>query len=328
MVVWKLFMGGGKNIVYKMICFLTSFFYSFHMPLFVALSGSLWAMKLRKDGLPSFSRLVRNKWNRLIVPFFLTAFFWSIPLKYISGYWQGDILQTLGDIVIGQILMFGYFNSHLWFLQALFLIFIYSYMIEWLNIRRMNTYLFFFILVLLSAVGRYCEGHHLTVLNITQALLFLLWFYVGFYFEKYRLKLNEMFINKLSWMQWVLWLIIHFVGVYFYGHSPNLVSYALYYILALSGMALIYSACIMSMNKLGKRPRRYIEKVSVDSYGLYLYSDPINYVIIYMVSHILTPETIYGDGFVSFLLYFSRFLFTTSFAYLVIYITKKKKIIS
>ena len=56
----------------KLLNLLTSTIYSFHMPLFIALSGSLWFIT-NKQSL-SFKELIQKKSQRLLVPFILTAF--------------------------------------------------------------------------------------------------------------------------------------------------------------------------------------------------------------------------------------------------------------
>lgn len=75
----------------KALTVLTATIYSFHMPLFIALSGCLWAIKISKP--LSFKDLLSSKSRRLLKPFLFTALFLSIPLKFISGYWGGGIWQ-------------------------------------------------------------------------------------------------------------------------------------------------------------------------------------------------------------------------------------------
>lgn len=45
------------------------------MPLFIALSGSLWAVIIQDKGTPTFKSLIKNKANRLLLPFCLLLSF-------------------------------------------------------------------------------------------------------------------------------------------------------------------------------------------------------------------------------------------------------------
>ena len=73
--------------------------YSFHMPMFIALSGALFY--LTKTYERTFYSLFKQKTKRLLIPFIIISCFWSIPLKTISGYWQNSILP-IHDIILVQ----------------------------------------------------------------------------------------------------------------------------------------------------------------------------------------------------------------------------------
>ena len=70
--------------------------------------------------------LIKNKTTRLLIPFLLVSVFYSFPLKYISGYWKGTE-SVIKDFFVGQILLQG--NTYLWFLPALFILFLLFYVI-------------------------------------------------------------------------------------------------------------------------------------------------------------------------------------------------------
>ena len=57
----------GQSIVGKILNLITLTLYAFHMPLFIALSGSLWAVIIQDKGVPTFRSLVKNKANRLLL---------------------------------------------------------------------------------------------------------------------------------------------------------------------------------------------------------------------------------------------------------------------
>ena len=106
----------------KLLITMVSFIYTFHMPLFMMLSGACFSLTIHKvAGLKAF---VSNKARRLLVPFLFTTLLLSVPLKYMSGYYS-ESANVLEDIVLGQFLLMG--NSHLWFVASLFWIFLMYY---------------------------------------------------------------------------------------------------------------------------------------------------------------------------------------------------------
>ena len=142
----------GQSIVGKILNLITLTLYAFHMPLFIALSGSLWAVIIQDKGVPTFRSLVKNKANRLLLPFLFVTLFWSIPLKYLSGYWHGSFQEIVYQIFFGQILMSGSYNSHLWFLQTLFLIFILAYIVEKFDLRKYKIQFISILVLVLSLI--------------------------------------------------------------------------------------------------------------------------------------------------------------------------------
>lgn len=70
---------------------------------------------------------------------------------------------------------------------------------------------------------------------------------------------------------------------------------------------------------------KYIKQISTNSYGLYLYSDPINYVIIYIITVYSLSDLFVFNSF-TFFIYIVRLLTTMVGAYIVIYIIEKCKL--
>jgi fucose 4-O-acetylase-like acetyltransferase len=94
--------------------------YTFHMPLFFILSGYLYV-----NGKYSYLDLVTNKVQRLLFPFFAIAAVY-LPIKYFSG----NVTQV--DYPVNTASVLALFtnpvNSYaplLWFIQALFLMFVF-----------------------------------------------------------------------------------------------------------------------------------------------------------------------------------------------------------
>ena len=116
--------------LYKVFDKIRLVLYYFHMPLFMALSGALFYTQVQKNKWVSLADLMKNKFKRLMIPFFLFTIFYTLPIKYFSSYFK-DI--GIIKAVIGQLFLLG--NSHLWYLYALFIIFFISFYVLKKNVN-------------------------------------------------------------------------------------------------------------------------------------------------------------------------------------------------
>lgn len=89
--------------------------YSFHMPLFMILSGALYAIVREKYSMAEYAK---NRFRRLILPYFLCGTFFAFPIKYLCGYFGKDSLLK----AYAKGVAVGVFSGHLWFLWVLFVI--------------------------------------------------------------------------------------------------------------------------------------------------------------------------------------------------------------
>ena len=95
--------------------------YAFHMPLFMSLSGFLFAYSLkRSSGQLPFWSFVRKKFTRLMVPYF----FVSAVIALIKWYFPKGRIVNYGYLTDLLYMNVGGVAVFLWFLYALFLIFL------------------------------------------------------------------------------------------------------------------------------------------------------------------------------------------------------------
>jgi fucose 4-O-acetylase-like acetyltransferase len=103
--------------------------YSFHMPLFFALSGYLY-----QNGKYSYRTLIAHKANRLLIPFLTIAVAFFLIKLPAGRYVALDEPVTLHSAVSVFIDPINSYAPLLWFLQALFLIFcLYPWLRRYLN---------------------------------------------------------------------------------------------------------------------------------------------------------------------------------------------------
>ena len=102
----------------------TDVIYSFHMPMFVFVSGMTLAfVSARKSSYQAFWPLVKNKAKRLMLPYFAFAMFWVLP--FMVGYGFRDFKSYLFN---GIILSLD--SRHLWYVWMLFNVFILFYILR------------------------------------------------------------------------------------------------------------------------------------------------------------------------------------------------------
>lgn len=164
---------GDYSLSWKILNLTVSVIYSFHMPLFMMLSGCCF--KLGIDSVGGFSNLLRNKYKRLLVPFFFTTLLLAVPIKYVTGYYT-ESTNVILDIVCGQFLLMG--NSHLWFVVSLFWIFLLFYKLY--SRRLIATRFFMPSLLLVSLIASYANNRGIEFLGVVQALKHLVYFSIGF----------------------------------------------------------------------------------------------------------------------------------------------------
>jgi len=178
--------------VYKLLSKLTEIIYYFHMPLFMAISGAFFSIQVKNNRWHGIDSLLTNKFRRLMIPFFVFTLVYIIPIKYISNYFDGI---SFWKAVSGQLFLFG--NSHLWYLYALFIIFIAGF-----YILKKNTSVYIYLLLYILHILSYSV--YLTL--VSAPLQYSFWFSMGFFFESKRDQYNH-YLKNNKWSSFLLGLL-------------------------------------------------------------------------------------------------------------------------
>ena len=228
-------------LVMKLLNTLPKIIYYFHMPLFMAISGAFFQIQIQKNKWKDLTSLLRAKFKRLMIPFLLFTLFYTIPIKYISNYFvQTNVINA----IIGQLFLLG--NSHLWYLYALFVIFILAYYV----LKRYSGFWMLVFLFLLHLISYKIE---LTL--IKAPLQFLFYFAMGF-----------------------MVLILFNFGITKYS---NLFSKIILEILAIYGSLLTYTIAYYLSKSTTLVNTKIYQLILVNGLGIYIFSDTLNYLILY-----------------------------------------------
>ena len=124
--------------------------------------------------------------------------------------------------------------------------------------------------------------------GIPRACMFLLWFYVGYWFERHRVRLNAVIIKRMGWPAIFAASLAYAAALKFLWSVPDLSEASrnhLLFLAAAAGVAITYCVCL----RLSLRPAAGLDStvsfLSKYSYEMYLYSDPLNYILIGSVAY-------------------------------------------
>jgi len=291
--------------------------YSFHMPAFFALSGALFAKGYGSERWDSFPRLLKVKVARVLIPCVVVWFVYNVPLKFISGYYNDSSLCK----AVLQILFPS--RVYLWYLEALFLCFIFAWCIR----RFFGTDA----KATLIVVAAWCFGYLLQRRNDSYLLLgnpckYLLWFWLGMNVDSFIVKIKETLDHRFKVGCMIgpfLWVLLYLLIIKCVGTHVSLWRET---ILPFTAVIVIWmdTVCLVECIKLSDKARKAVEIISSYCYGVYLYAEPWNYVILWAMMEIGglsilgTPE----GALIEFLL---RSVGTTILAVAITWILKKGK---
>ena len=258
------------------------------MQIFFALSGALFYLSFKKHPIVDFNRLLKTKFRRLIIPFGVIGLLYLIPVYYLIGHNNGFSFK--------EVLVHTLFNvewGHIWFMPTLFWLMIYGCLIFKITPPTTAT---------VSQYGRYQNGKNIKFIIFTSIFLFIfhfigfpekitphflcigksfmysLIFFVGVFIEKYQI------INKISRWQFLTIFIVFTILVMqkllfpikIDGFINSRLSLLVDDIRGISAIISIFWIC----NKMSVNIPRYVSFFDNKSYEIYLYSEPVNYLVI------------------------------------------------
>lgn len=177
--------GLSDTVFHKIASIITTWIYYFHMPAFIFVSGLLYGREVQIGKYFRFKELVNKKSKRLLFPLLFVYFVWTVPVKIGAHFYDycgfenvtkvSGASQKIRNIFLQLI---DPFDTHMWFLESLFLCFIIAFIFG-------------------KVVKRY------SLSNLAQLVVIGLFWAIGFYIQK---KTNiQLLGNPLCWYPW-FWL--------------------------------------------------------------------------------------------------------------------------
>lgn len=306
-----------KSFVFSILSNVTKFIYSFHMPLFMMISGLCLALNDRNKPFVDF---FFQKARRLLIPFVLVTTFISVPCKFYGGYFSQSS-NIIKDIIFGQYLLLG--NSHLWFVVSLFYIFVLFYKFK--NVYKGGLYLWL-ILYMISILGFHLNIHYYELLGLSGFLKHFLFFSIGYYCKSLLLRKPQKSLYLIfSWCFMIfLWKSISYITYVYPSLLMEFINLSLSPVFGIWGSFNMIYTCQNIYSKINVKNTIYVY-LQRHSYELYLFSDPFNYVLIPVLYSAFGGLLVSGN-LESLCSYCLRFSLTIIFSILIISIVKKVKI--
>ena len=175
-------------------------YYSFHMPLFLFVSGYFFRRPEKGMFLRSFGSFLRKKCKNLLLPFYVINGLFILFDFLIAGLGFARINYTFTDYLLMPLAETQptTFSFATWFLPALFLAEIYYYLLRTVLDRLLkDTFLkevlFLFLITILSSTAFYIRSVYnpgVTVVVLLRSVVMLFFLQIGFLYRHYLERLD------------------------------------------------------------------------------------------------------------------------------------------
>lgn len=264
-------MGGGTD--YKVILFLRNFIYTFHMPLFMSVSGYLFYFELGKNS--NFITFAVKKFFRLIVPFIIMLYGYYRPADYLIGN-ETFVIHESAIANIYEYLKISTTGA-LWYLYILFGIFIFNKLLSFFLSFIWNSKITIWLSFTIFAIASFAAQVIFSGGTIHHLLMYNFYFFLGTVVHYYYQKLSD--IPK--WVPIASFLL--------FGNLSALSIIENKYIntvlVMMAAICAIISAYLVTDKYIHKTPNHLITLLDSYSMGIYLFHTPIIRIVAYYMGN-------------------------------------------
>lgn len=232
------------------------------MPIYFSVSGYLFTFTHKKKR--GLMALIKNKAKRLLIPYIAVGFVYMFPIKWLvgySGYKGKDIFEVI------QMFLEGEDVGHLWFLPALFLMFIIcEIFIEILEKIGCSTRCAS-VVMFLGAVVVYFEGYRMGGYGpLLSAFTYMIWFTFGY--------LTCVYLDMIQYFY--QYRVVKMIGVIV---AASFLFYCIYENTSVTLQLTCKALWIWNLYMLiPDKKVKIINMISQNSYGIYLFHSPLIYI--------------------------------------------------
>lgn len=278
--------------------------YSFHMPLFVVLSGAVFML--------TFHQKKTGEWligraKRLLIPYIGCAAFLLFPVRVLTGYYSLGYDRT--KVLLHDYLL-GYDVNFLWYILMLMEVTILMTFLErWIFSKKRGVQFACFFGLLFASIAQFLLGGALP-LQIDRTIRFAFWFYVGILVERNRSLFESNCSTRAITGASILWLTGYGIHVWL----EQLIAGGMYsggtlwlikgfkmlvrYFMMEGGGCLFVLLLAFRIKRIGCRAAQYVGR---RSFQIYLYHCPCIYLIKFVIISIV-PAASMTNGLYALLL--------------------------
>lgn len=235
------------------------------MPLFFAISGYLFFFSHKKY--PKLIMFIEKKFKRLIIPFFCVGLLYLLPIRKLIRY-PGYVDKSIFEIIVNNFFRVSDVG-HLWYLPALFFIFIISELILLIIEKIPYIYKISEIIFILIASMLYLEGYRIAFSYppLMSAYSYIIWFALGFFLNKWKNVFSSIYKNKVIV---TILVLINIILLIYCGLNDN--------------VRLIFNLCVRGLTIINlfelipKKTNIFLDKLGQNSFGIYLFHSPLVYI--------------------------------------------------
>ncbi|MDR1652590.1 MAG: acyltransferase [Prevotellaceae bacterium] len=261
----------------------------FQMPLFIFVSGYVFAYINQMRDLQKFTPFIIGKFRRLIIPLFFVFLLFVLPIRELiqyAEYQDKSIIKILLDNFV-----LGKNSSHLWFLPTLFLIFILYYFFVFItknlkkNIKLTVELLFFVILFGVSM--RYTQIPTFLYLNNVAwlAVFFMLGYLVREHSRSGFLRKNANILLAVFGILQFLGIaaaLIHFREIALIDYVPAAAVRRFSAICSVMFFYVLWTKIDEKQIEFSKN--KFVKYIDSESYQIYLFHSPLMYIVWYFLA--------------------------------------------
>lgn len=259
----------------RLLSFLSSYLYSFHMPAFFAVSGCIYGYGLQQGKYRRPLGFLAKKSRRLLVPYLIFGLLTVVPIVSALGLDSQSIPQAW----LCNILAAGA-PRHLWFLVVLFEIFVFAALIRPVT-EKYPWFSFLLVFVLYWPLQRFLPSSVFGVSGFLQLRNFprnLVFFFFGVLLDSIYVPFSR--VTKKLWFLWILFPAVQFVyllpGV---ANDTTRLFFGLLGIVGLLTLSVLGEAALPRLSE-----RKWYRSFCGCGYGIFLLHPMMIYVIFYFAA--------------------------------------------
>lgn len=179
--------------------------YSFHMPLFIFISGYLFRYTQINKGTQPYGLFFKKKSQRIMVPYLFLCAITFVPRTLMSAYADEPIDISFPNFISSLLYTDQLVIPFLWFLPAIFILLNISYLTNRI-FQRLEPMILFILLAIGCTLNITVGYDSITFLSISRALFHFIFFILGICYAIYQNNLNKLNNIPSLLIFFALWL--------------------------------------------------------------------------------------------------------------------------